>query len=69
MELNKELLHEALEKVKASYDDKEMPVGDEVLVVFDDCSILYTMQEGRHLKIEICQDVPIVVKGNLFKVE
>lgn len=67
MQLNKDLLNVALRKVKESYDGKPMPVGDEVLVVFSDCSILYTMEEGRNLKISISQDKPIVLEGNLFE--
>lgn len=67
MEMNKEVLRAALRKVRESYEGKTMPVGDQVLVVFNDCSIIYTMEKGNYLKIEVSMDKPIVLDGDLFE--
>lgn len=65
--INNESLKEAGRKVIESYDDGFMPTGDEVLVVFNDCSIIYKMEEDRHLKISVNMDKPIVLDMDLFE--
>lgn len=67
MEINTELLNAASRRVVESYKGKPMPEGDEVLVVFNDCSILYTMEANSHLKIEVNVDKPIIFAENLFE--
>ena len=68
----RELVDVATRKVLKSYEDGKMPVGDQVVVVFKDCSLLYTMEsiEGEpHLRIELNPEKPIIIDGELFKVD
>ncbi|USL89271.1 hypothetical protein vBBceSLY1_00052 [Bacillus phage vB_BceS_LY1] len=69
---NKELVQKATAAVNAHFGEDKMQIGEQALVVFDDSSLLYTMESRngeKHLKIEINLDKPIVIEGELFKVE
>lgn len=66
-QISKTLLDAAGRKVVESFNGRKMIPGEQVLVIFNECSLLYTVDKERNLKIEINPEKPIVFTENLFE--
>ena len=72
--MNDKVMPKVMRAVLDSYNGEEMPVGDEVVVVLKDSTVLVKMELNgageKTLSINVCADKPIMLTHyNLFDKE